>query len=267
MNIYKLEFKMHVRSLVIWSVALILLIFFFMSVFTSIAVDAELMNEMMSQFPQELLVAFGMNDLDLSSVLGFYSLAFLFCQICFAVQAANYGFTILSVEETDLTADFLLSKPVGRTRILTSKFLAALTGLTITNLVVWISSFVFINVYRGERTYETRTLLLLLLSIAVFQLFFLTVGMVVSLLVKRVRSVTPFSMGLAFGMYVLSAFGGMLGEDTLEIITPFKHFEPNYIIRHGTYDMPLALISVLLIVISIGGSYLLYARRDIRSAV
>jgi ABC-2 type transport system permease protein len=101
----------------------------------------------------------------------------------------------------------------------------------------------------------------------VFQLFFLTVGLVISLLVKRVRSVTPYAMALAFGMYVLSAFGSMLGDSNLENITPFKHFEPNYIIQNSAYDFPLVMVSVVVIVISLVGSYLLYSRRNIPSAV
>jgi ABC-2 type transport system permease protein len=59
----------------------------------------------------------------------------------------------------------------------------------------------------------------------------------------------------------------MLGEVKLEILTPFKQFEPNYIVRNGAYDLPLAMISVTVILISIVGSYLLYMRRDIHSAV
>ena len=47
---------------------------------------------------------------------------------------------------------------------------------------------------------------------------------------------------VALGMYVLSAFGGMLGNDKLEVITPLKHFEPNYILRYTAYDLPLVLI-------------------------
>ena len=54
-----------------------------------------------------------MNNLDMSSVLGFFSFVFLFCQICLAIQAANYGFSLVSVEERELTADFLLAKPVA----------------------------------------------------------------------------------------------------------------------------------------------------------
>ncbi len=267
MNIYKHEFKMNVRSVISWSVSIALLLFIFMGIFSSFAKDAALLNEALAQMPPELLTAFGMTGIDMSTVLGFYSLAFLFCQICLAIQAANYGFALVSVEERDMTADFLLAKPVGRAHILTSKLLAAFTGLTITNVVIWISSFVFINMFRGGRPYDTKTLVLLLLSIVVFQLFFLSVGVLISLLMKRVRSVTSVSMALAFGMYVLSAFGGMLGKDTLDVITPFKHFDPNYIIANAAYNVPLVGLSVVIVVASIVGSYVLYAKRNIHTAV
>ena len=267
MNIYKHEFKMHLKSVITWSLSVTALIFVYFSLFPALAQDAALLNDMMANFPEELLIAFGMNGMDLSSVLGFYSFVFLFAQICLAIQAANYGFSLVSIEERELTADFLLAKPVGRTQILTSKLLAAFTSLTITNIVVWISSFGFINMFKGGKTYDTNLLLLLLLSIVVFQLFFLTIGLVISLLVKRVRSVTPFSMALAFGMYVLSAFGGMLGESSLEKITPFRHFDPNFIIQNAAYDVPLVLISVSAILVSLVGSYLLYTKRDIPSVV
>lgn len=266
MNIYKHEFKTHLKSVMIWSAAVVLLVLVYLSAFTVVAVETETMNEMMANFPEELLIAFGMDNLDWSTVLGFYSVVFLLCQVCLAIQAANYGFSLVSIEERELTADFLLAKPVKRSKILTSKLLAALTSLTITNVMVWISSFVVIEMVREGRDYDRTALVMVLLSIVVFQLFFLSVGMLISLLVRRVRTVTPFSMALAFGMYVLNVFGGMLGDVSLEVISPFKHFDPNYIIANLEYDL-LGLISVVTIMISIAGSYVLYSRRNIPSAV
>lgn len=264
MNIFKLEFKLLTRSVFTWSLSLVLMLAFFLSIYSSFAESAEVLSAAMEKFPPELLMAFGMSEIDLSSVLGFFGMGFLFVQICLAIQAANYGFSLVSVEEREMTADFLLVKPVSRPRILSHKLLAALSALAITNLAVWISSLVFIDLFRGGRAFEMKALLLLLGSMAVFQVFFLSLGVLISLLVKRVRSVTPYSMGLAFGLYVLNAFGGMLGEDSLEVLTPFKHFEPNYIITHVAYD-PLALISVAVILAAVPASYLLYIRRDIHS--
>ena len=267
MNIFRQEFKMHVRTVITWSLGLTALIVLIVSLFSSFAQDAALLTEMLDNFPEQLLAAFGMTGVDLATILGYFSLAFLFIQIFLALQAANYGFGMVSVEEREWTADFLLTKPVGRTSILTSKLLAALCALAITDVVVWVVSYACIMLVKGDAAVDTGTLLLLLASIVPFQLFFLAVGLVVSLLVKRIRNVTPYAMALGFGMYVLSAFGDMLGESALEKITPFKHFSANYIIQHEAYDWPLVLISVAVIVLSMVGSYLLYARRDIPSAV
>ena len=81
MNIFKHEFKIKFRSVITWSLSITLLLFVFISMFTIMASDAELLNEMMSQFPEELLMAFGMTGLDMSTVLGYYSFIFLFCQL------------------------------------------------------------------------------------------------------------------------------------------------------------------------------------------
>jgi len=262
-NIYKHEFRTRLKSVLIWSLAVTALVVIFFSFFSVFADQAELMNEMLSKFPQEMRAAFGLDNMDLSTVLGFYSFIFLFVQLCLAIQASNYGFGLVSIEETELTADFLLSKPVSRTQVLTSKLLAALTSLTITNLVVWVSSFAAITLFRSERDYDTGTLLLLLLSIVIFQLLFLGVGLVISLLVRRVRSVTPYALGLGFGAYVLSAFSGVLGDVKLELITPFKHLDAAYIVKNAAYDTPLVLLDIAVILLSLAASYWLYIRRDV----
>lgn len=267
MNIFKHEFKSYLKSVGIWSVSIFLIILIYLSAFSSISADIQTLNEVMASFPEELLIAFGMTEMDFSSILGMFGLVFLFCQICLAIQASNYGFSLVSIEERELTADFLLAKPVRRGEILTAKLLAAIASLTITNLMVWVSSFLVIGMLNDGQPSETKPLIMLLLSIVVFQMFFLTVGVLISLLMKRVRSVTPLSMALAFGMYVISAFGGMLGEDTIEVISPFKHFEPNYIIKNAAYDTPLVLISVITILVAVPASYLLYSKRNIHTAV
>lgn len=264
-NIYKYEFGARLRSVLIWSLSAAAMFLIFFAFFTTFANQAALMNEMLSRFPAEMRAAFGMDRMDLATVLGFYSFIFLFVQLILAIQAATYGVGLVSIEETELTADFLLSKPVSRAQVLTSKLLAALSGLTITNLAVWASSFLAIELFRSGREYETGTLLLLLLSVFILQLFFLSVGLLISLLVRRVRSVTPYALGLGFGAYVLSAFSGVFGEVTLELITPFKHLDAAAIVKDGAYNMPLVLLNIAVSLVSLALSYWLYLRRDIPS--
>jgi ABC-2 type transport system permease protein len=262
-TIYRHEFLTRIKSIVIWSLSMAFLIVFFFAMFPVFADQAALMNEFMAKYPQELQVAFGMDRMDLATVLGFFSFVLMFVQLCLAIQAGNYGFGLVSIEENELTADFLLTKPVSRIQVLTSKLLAALSSLLITNLVVWAAGFTAIALFRGEHAYEPGTLILLLLGLLIFQLFFLSIGLVVSLLVKRIRSVTPYALGLGFGMYVLSAFSGILGDVKLELITPFKHLDAAYIVQHGAYNTPLVLLDAAVSLMALAASYWLYTRRDI----
>jgi len=262
-TIYAHEFRARLRSVIIWSLAITALLFFYFSFFSVFADQAALMNQMLERFPPQMRAAFGLDAMDLSTVLGFYSFIFLFVQLCLAIQAGNYGFGLVSIEESELTADFLLSKPVSRAQVLNSKLLAALTSLTLTNAVVWVSSFASVAIFHGDREFDSGILLLLLLSIVIFQLFFLSVGLVVSLLVRRVRSVTPYSLGLGFGSYVLSAFSGILGDVKLELITPFKHLDAAQMVRDGAYNTPLVLLNLAITLIALSVSYWLYLRRDI----
>lgn len=263
--IYLHELRSRLRSVIIWSVAVVSIIFVFMSLFPGFAQQAALLQSIFAKMPPALLDAFGMENANLATVLGFFSFIFAFVQLCLAIQAGNYGFGLVSIEETELTADFLLSKPVSRTQVMTSKLLAALTALTLTNLVVWVLTFICLGVFNGGQAVNTSTVLLLLASIVIFQLFFLAVGLVISLLVKRVRSVTPYSLGLGFGTYVLSAFSAALAQVSLEYITPFKHFDPAYIVRHSAYDTPLVVVNVAVSVIALAASYWLYVRKDIHA--
>ncbi len=262
MHIYRHELSLSWRSILIWSLSIVALLFVFMALYPGFAADAALLEEAMARFPPELLAAFGMGDANLATVLGYFSFLFVFVQICLAIQAANYGFGLVSVEERELTADFLLTRPVSRNKIITAKLLAALTGLAITNVVVWLTSFAVINLFRNGAEYDAGRLVMLLLSMALLQLFFLSVGMLISQLVKRVRSVTPYTMALVFGLYMLNAFGNMIGRDTFELLSPFRHFEPTHIVNQGRYD-PLITLSVAITVVALIGSYVLYARRNI----
>ncbi|NMB68764.1 MAG: ABC transporter permease subunit [Chloroflexi bacterium] len=264
-NIYRHELHIRWKSVFTWSVALVFLIVFFFSIFPAFAKDADLLNQMLTKFPPEMKTAFGLDNMDMATVLGFFSLIFLFVQLCLAIQAGNYGFGLVSVEEAELTADFLLTRPVSRWQILTSKLLAVLTSMLVTDLAVWVSALAAITLFRDGRAYEFSTLLLLLVSILPFQLFFLCVGLVISLGVKRIRSVTPYSLGFGFGAYVLSAFSGVFGEAWLELITPFKHFDAAAIVSNQSFDTPLAVLNVAVSLVAVAASYWLYKRRDIHA--
>jgi beta-exotoxin I transport system permease protein len=262
-TIFTHEFRFRLRSILIWSLSVSAMTLFFFSIFPTFASQADVINKMLENFPPALLEAFGMSKTNLATVMGFYSFVFAFIQLCTAIQAGNYGFGLVSVEESEWTADFLLSKPVSRFQVLTSKLLGALASLLATDVVIWVVSFIGILSFNDGRTYDAGLLVQLMLSLVLFQLFFLSLGLAISLLVKRVRSVTPYSLGLGFAAYVLNGFSGLFGEVKLEYLTPFKHLDPAYFVEHGAFNTPLLILNVAITVVALAAGYWLYLRRDI----
>ncbi len=261
--IFKHELQTRIRSILTWGLSITALVFVLFTYFSVFAKEAELMQALLAKFPKELLIAFGMEHINYSTPLGYLAFFFLFIQLCLAIQACNFGVGLVSIEETELTADFLLTKPVSRMEILSSKVGAALASLVLTDAIVWVSVFFALTIYGEGKPYDPRTLVLLLASLLFMQFFFFGVGLMISLLVKRVRSVTPYSLALAFGAYVLNAFSGVFGDVKLEYITPFKHFEPGYIVDHAAYNTPLLVFNVTITLLSLAASYWLYLHRDI----
>jgi len=203
---------MYFKSILNWVLSIGSVIFMFMVFFPTFAADTALMEQILAHYPEELLKAFGMDtELSLSTVLGYFSFTFVFVQLLLAIQSANYGFHFLSVEERELTADFLMSKPVSRQKILVSKFLAAFTSLTITNIFVWIFSFAAIELFNNGAQYDASHLITLLLTNTLFQIFFLSFGNVISVSIQKIGSVLSYSLGFTFGLYLLNTFRSILG--------------------------------------------------------
>lgn len=63
------------------------------------------------------------------------------------------GSGIISKEERDKTAEFLLVKPVSRAHIMTAKLLAALTLLAVFFLVTYASAYGILSYYTKDTSF------------------------------------------------------------------------------------------------------------------
>lgn len=113
MNIFKHEFNMKKKSIIIWSISLSVFVIFYMAFFPALAKDSLSFDSIMDSFPEEMLEVLGIRGgLSLTSLTGYFAMTFTMAQLGLAVQATNYGISILTEEEREGTADFLLSKPI-----------------------------------------------------------------------------------------------------------------------------------------------------------
>ncbi len=96
---------------------------------------------------------------------------FAYITLCGSIQAMNLGTSMLSKEVRDKTADFLLTKPVSRSEIMTAKLLAALTSLVITNGMYLIISSIMASAVTSE-AYSVKTFLMISITLFFIQLMF-----------------------------------------------------------------------------------------------
>ena len=151
MNIYMRELKAHRKSLLIWSIGMFFLVVAGMGKYSAgAATGGNSMNEIMLQMPKSLQSLFGVGIFDLTIALDFFAILFVYILFMAAMQTVMLGSGIISKEERDKTAEFLLVKPISRTKILTAKLLAAVTILLIFWAVTYVSSYGILSYYSKD---------------------------------------------------------------------------------------------------------------------
>jgi len=116
------------------------LLILMMSMFPSIAKGSDKITQLLDAYPKELLSAFDMDKLDFGDVFGYYSVeGYLFITLFGSIYTILLASGILSKEQGDKTIEFLLSKPITRKEIVTSKLLTFLTNIVILNLLLTLS--------------------------------------------------------------------------------------------------------------------------------
>jgi ABC-2 type transport system permease protein len=200
----------------------------------------------------------------IASLLGFYSYIFLYVTLAGAIQAMHLGVSILSKESREKTADFLLTKPVTRGAVFGAKVLAALTLLAATNLAYIAAASCIASVVKLE-SFDYDAFLLVSLSLLLIQLVFLAIGIAAALLLPRIKTVLPVTLGTVFGFFAVSFIGASTGDGKLRYLTPFQYYDRAYIVEHGRYEPEFLVMSVAVIAVCVTYAVIRYLKRDVHT--
>lgn len=264
MNIYKHELKAYRQSTLIWTFSLVALVVLFMSMFPAISKDIDEFTKLLEGYPEAVRQALGLEIDNLGTILGFYSYIFLYLTLCGAIQGMNLGTSIVSKEVREKTADFLLTKPVTRTRILTSKLLAAVTSLVITNAVYLVAASIMVSLVKTE-AFSVTTFLMISMTLLFVQLIFLAVGIIISVVFPKIKSVVTVSLGTVFAFFIIGMLVSTSGDMAKRYLSPFQYYDRAYIIEHSSYEASFMIAGLGIIVISLAASYAVYTKKDIHA--
>jgi ABC-2 type transport system permease protein len=262
MNIFFRELRANLKSLLIWSVIMVLLIMIAVSKFSAFAGDPEMLK-MLDSMPPAMLDALNMRAFNLTTISGLYGVMFLYFGLLGAIAAAMWGSDIISKEERDKTVEFALTLPVARSRVVTAKALAALVNCLALVLITWGVSLVAVRSYNPDQAFF-NFLAIEMQAMLLIELIFLAIGLLIGCAMKRYRRASATAVAIILVTYFLSLISSMQERlDFLKYFTPFGFFDPGELFRSGRMENAYLLISAVIIVVSLGGAYWTYSRRDL----
>lgn len=265
MNIFWHELKTYRSSTLIWTASLSLLVVLFMSLFPAMHSDIQSFTKILGNLPAPVREALGISLTDFFTVFGFYSYLLTFVTLAGAVQAMNIGIGIISKEVSGKTVDFLLTKPISRSSVITQKILAGFTTLIFTNVVFACASFIAIKIFSTD-PFSNKVLLLLCLTLFFIQIAFYALGILIATLSGKIKSVISFSLPITFAFFIISSIGAIIGNTTVRYLTPFKLYDPAYIIHHASFETKYVLIEISFVVVALIVGYIIFNKKEVPSA-
>lgn len=264
MNIVKLEMRMARTATIGFTLGMLTLFTIFLMFFDTFKGSAALLDTVLKNFPPEFKAAFGFSDINLSDVNGYITFLFNYVVLIGAVFGMKLGVSVLSEEGRTKTADFLLTKPIKRTQIVTGKLVAVLLTLVLQNIIVFIVCFSEVSLFLKDDV-STELLMLLTLSIFLVQLFFVGVGSLLSVLIKRIKNVMPITLGVVFLFFIIELINQSLLDKNLTYLTPFSYFKGSDLWLNRSFNPTYLILDLSIFVGLTVISYIVYNKKDVHA--
>lgn len=260
MTVIRHELKQSRISLIIWTAAIGFLLAVCIFMFPEMKGEMNEVNEVFSSMGS-FTQAFGMDKVNFGTLLGFYAVE---CGNILGLGGAFFAslcaISVLSKEEKERTAEFLLTHPVSRLRVVAEKLISVILQIVILNVVVYVIAASSIALIGEEVPWQEITLMHTAYLILQLELAGICFG--VSAFLRRGSIGT--GLGIAVIMYFLNIIANLTeSAEFLKYITPFGYADGAEIVRNVSLDMNMIAIGLAFAVVGILAGFIKYCRKDI----
>lgn len=260
MTLCRHELRMNRTSLIIWCGVVCAMSVLTMLLYPTFKDQMGQLSSVMAMLGP-FSAALGLDQLDMTTAIGFYGIeAGTMLAVGGAMFAAFTGIGMLAKEEGGHTAEFLLTQPISRMRVVLEK-LAALTVLlvlfnAVCALVGWLC---FVAI--GETLPTGRFLLYHALQLMLhMEIACICFGL--SAFARRTQ--IGLGLGIALLLYFLSLIINMVDAvDFLRYVSPFTYADATVVFTKGGVDGVLVAIGGAVTLAGIGAALWRYGRKDI----
>lgn len=260
MTVIRHELRQSRISLIIWTVAIGFLLAVCIFMFPEMKGEMNEVSEVFSSMGS-FTQAFGMDKVNFGTLLGFYAVE---CGNILGLGGAFFAslcaISVLSKEEKERTAEFLLTHPVSRVRVVAEKLVSVILQILILNAVVYVTAVSSIALI-GE-TVPWQEITLMHTAYLILQLELAGICFGVSAFLRRGSIGT--GLGIAVIMYFLNIIANLTeSAEFLKYITPFGYADGAEIVRNVSLDTNMIVIGLLFAAIGISAGFIKYCRKDI----
>ena len=261
MTIVKHELRQGKISFLIWTAAIGFLLAVCIFMFPEMKGEMESVGEVFSSMGS-FTDAFGMDRLNFGTLTGYYAIE---CGNVLGLGGAFFSALcavgMLSKEERDKTAEFLLTHPVRRVRVITEKLIAILIQITAMNLIIYALSVGSMAVVGEDIPWREINLLHLAYYILQIELAGICFG--ISAFMRKGSA--GVGLGVAVIMYFLNLISNIAeAAEFLKYITPFSYCEGADIVTNGSLDGVMVVIGIVIGMVGIIAAYIKYTGKDIQ---
>lgn len=203
MNLFLRELRSQFKPMIYWALGILLMVAGGMGKYAAYSEAGESVNELFKAMPESFRVIFGISSFDLNTAKGFYAMLYLYLIIMAGIHASLLGAELIRKEERDHTAEFLLVKPMTRTKVSFIKCAAGIVQLLLFNLLTLVTSVgMFSKVSKGETL--GSEILLLMFGMLLLQLFFYALGFGLAGTARFSKASGGLASGLMFVSFLVS---------------------------------------------------------------
>ncbi|MFK2825419.1 ABC transporter permease subunit [Bacillus sp. B190/17] len=262
--IFQREFKRGRKSLLIWSVILGGLIVGLLSMFPQFAEQQESLSKMMEAYPESMQKAFGLDELSLGTLMGFYGIeVHMMTTLLGSIYAAMLASNILAKEENEKTIEFLLSKPITRSQIVAQKLGVVIVNILIFNSVAAAAGLIGFQ-FAKDHDVPYETFALLIIAAILLHFTFAAISFMLSSVMKKTRNTLSASIALVIAAYFLNMISGISEDlDVLKYFSPFTYADASSIIKEDAINILYLVMMAAVILFSILAAFMVYQKKDI----
>lgn len=260
MTIVKHEFKTNLKTLLIWSITIGLMIFSFMLMFPMMEDSLIQMEDQFSNM-KGFSAAFGLDKLSIYTAMGFYgSQVGVILSLGGALFAALLGAGMLSKEEGGHTAEFLLTSPISRANVVFQKLMAIFIIIFTFELIsITMATLSFILI---KEPIDALDFLLYHLAQLCLHIEIACICFGISAFTKKINA--GMGLGIALIFYFVDIMVKAIPDlDFLKYISPFYYSGAGDIFSSNRIDAILLFIGIMVSIITVIVGYIKYSKKDI----